>query len=593
MSTARLPAVVRATLRADPDAAGPDADLLARFVAARDEAAFAALVRRHGATVWDVCRSVLGNRADADDAFQAVFLVLSRRAAQLRQPASLGAWLHGVSVRVARKARAAAARRQVREAKAPPPGAADPPDPSWAEVRAVVHEALAALPAAYREPLIACYLRGLTRDAAAAELGLSPATVKKRLERGRNALRALLIRRGLGPAVLLAFGSVPATAAPATLLAAAPRLVAAGAGPIPRSVLRLVEGGISMSVVKLVAGAVLVSAVGFALAGTPADPAPQKEGQPPRFGGAGVKPPPVAPPDPTGEWKVLTVETNGQPLLTPAGLRTARVVFTAGKAELTGFQLGVVGNFAFKLDPTTSPKSIDITPADGPLRGKTLAGVYAVPGPNELRLCVRLDNAELGRPKGFVTTGEPGLYTLILQPVKRVAPPTGGGGGGGPGGGGGAGGGVEKGVTARLVIRDPDTIRSTKVYTPYIEFGSPSGAVAAITLEPRDVRLKITDANGQPVAESAVAPAGQPLPLPAAFSGGAGSIPAGGYLGIPLPWRRGFAMPENGAVLVAGWQDWVLPPGRYTAAGVVNANLLTGPGDTDPRTRPAPRRLRL
>ena len=110
-------------------AAGPDADLLARFVAARDEAAFAALVGRHGAAVWDVCRSVLGNRADADDAFQAVFLLLARRAGRLRTPASVGAWLHGVAVRVARKARAAAARRREKEAGVLPPGAADPAPP--------------------------------------------------------------------------------------------------------------------------------------------------------------------------------------------------------------------------------------------------------------------------------------------------------------------------------------------------------------------------------------------------------------------------------------------------------------------------------
>ncbi|MBN9516914.1 sigma-70 family RNA polymerase sigma factor, partial [bacterium] len=203
MSAPRLPAAVRDLLRTAPDAA-PDADLLTRFVTARDEVAFAGLVRRHGAAVWDVCRSVLGNRTDADDAFQAVFLTLARQAASLRKPASVGAWLHGVAVRVSRKARTAAARRQLREADAPRRLAVEESDPSWVDVRAAVHDALAALPGVYREPLVACYLRGLTQDDAAAELGLTKAAVKKRLERGRDRLRSALVRRGLAPAAVLA-----------------------------------------------------------------------------------------------------------------------------------------------------------------------------------------------------------------------------------------------------------------------------------------------------------------------------------------------------------------------------------------------------
>ncbi|OWK39935.1 RNA polymerase sigma factor [Fimbriiglobus ruber] len=232
-----------------PTAGEADADLLARFVATRDEAAFSALVSRHGPTVWDVCRSILGNRADADDAFQAVFLLLVRRAGRLRMPGSVGAWLHGVAVRVARKARVSAARRREKEAGVPPPAASDPPDPSWAEVRAAVHEALAALPAAYREPLVLCYLRGLTRDATAAELGLSPAALKKRLERARGRLRAALVRGGFGPAILLAVDAVPTCAVPPRLLEAASRLVAGGA--IPASVLRLAEGAFPMTFGKL------------------------------------------------------------------------------------------------------------------------------------------------------------------------------------------------------------------------------------------------------------------------------------------------------------------------------------------------------
>jgi RNA polymerase sigma factor (sigma-70 family) len=113
-----------------------DEELLARFIAAREEAAFTALVRRHGPMVLGVCQRVLHNRQDAEDAFQATFVVLARRAPSLREPARLGSWLYVVASRVARTARERAARRRIRERQAAPmPDAEPPPDGTWQELR--------------------------------------------------------------------------------------------------------------------------------------------------------------------------------------------------------------------------------------------------------------------------------------------------------------------------------------------------------------------------------------------------------------------------------------------------------------------------
>jgi RNA polymerase sigma factor (sigma-70 family) len=437
MTAARLPPAVRDLLRLAPDAVGPDADLLARFVRSRDEAAFAALVRRHGATVWDVCQSVLRNRADADDAFQAVFLTLARRAVALRKPASVGAWLHGVAVRVARKALRTASRRRATEAEAPPPTPPDPAGPNWAEVRAAVHEALAALPAAYRDPLVSCYLRGLTQDAAAAELGLSKAAVKKRLERGRDRLRAVLIRRGFGPAVVLAVDSVPAAAVPGHLLDAAPRL-AAGAEPVPNSILRLVEGGVAMPFAKLGAVFGVVAAVGVALAAGPGDapPRPAVE-RPPAVGPkrVTVKEPEAkripAPPDLAaleGAWLVTRIETAGEALYEANSkwqdeyVPPPLVAFSGNRAVVKNLRVLFVRDFTFTLEPRKAPKEMDVTFLEGPMTGRTFEGIYVLRG-DELRICLRLQHPEHGRPKGFVTNSGTTLYTFILARVRTLTPP--------------------------------------------------------------------------------------------------------------------------------------------------------------------------
>src|SRR5262245_38342312 len=182
-----------------------DVQLLQRFAANCDEAAFAALVRRHGPLVWGVCRRVLKHTHDAEDAFQATFLVLARRAATVAWRGPLSGWLYGVAHRVAVRTRADAARRAQREARA----AVRPPADPLAEVTgrdlcAALDDELQHLADKYRLPLVLCYLQGRTRDEAAAELGWSLGTLKRRLAQARERLRARLTRRGLSfPAALL------------------------------------------------------------------------------------------------------------------------------------------------------------------------------------------------------------------------------------------------------------------------------------------------------------------------------------------------------------------------------------------------------
>jgi RNA polymerase sigma factor (sigma-70 family) len=169
----------------------PDRQLLQRFVASGDEAAFAALVQRHAGVVLGMCRRILGHEHDAEDAFQATFLVLARKAGSIRKVESLASWLYGVAYRVSVKARASAARRRTCEKQAPGPAPADPADAvTWGELRTALDQELQRLPEKYRAPLVLCYLEGLTNHEAARQLGWLPGAVEWRVKRGRQILRS-------------------------------------------------------------------------------------------------------------------------------------------------------------------------------------------------------------------------------------------------------------------------------------------------------------------------------------------------------------------------------------------------------------------
>jgi RNA polymerase sigma factor (sigma-70 family) len=194
-------------------AEAPDEELLRRFATGRDGAAFHALLRRHGPMVLDVCRAVLRNEADAEDAFQATFLALARGPGSIRRAAALGSWLYGVAYRTALKAQAGEAKRRRHEARAPGRAAPAAADLTWGEIQRALHEELNALAERHRAPLVLCYLQGKTQDEAAALLGLAKGTLKRRLEQGRALLRARLVRRGLGPAAALAVSAWPSASA--------------------------------------------------------------------------------------------------------------------------------------------------------------------------------------------------------------------------------------------------------------------------------------------------------------------------------------------------------------------------------------------
>ncbi len=206
-----------------------DGQLLERFVAARNELAFAALMDRHGAIVLRACGSALRDPNDVEDAFQATFLLLVRKAATIRRRDSVGSWLFGAALRVAACARTRARRRRESERRAAArAGEVDRrrgfgPD----EAEAILHEEIARLPEKYRDPVVLCYLEGLTHEQAAARLRWPVGTVHTRLARARASLRARLARRGLatetavpGAAQSPAGAAVPAALTEATIRAA-------------------------------------------------------------------------------------------------------------------------------------------------------------------------------------------------------------------------------------------------------------------------------------------------------------------------------------------------------------------------------------
>ncbi|MFY7952113.1 MAG: RNA polymerase sigma factor, partial [Armatimonadaceae bacterium] len=175
-----------------------DAQLLGTFVHHRDPAAFEGIVRRHGPMVYGVCRRVVGHAPDADDAFQAVFVVLARRAAAVSPREKLADFLFGVAYRTALKAKARLARRRTREKQvdAMPEVAVCPPD-TWADLQPVIDAELAALPEHLRLPVLLCDLEGRTQREAAAHLKLPPATLATRLTTARRKLAERLTARGI------------------------------------------------------------------------------------------------------------------------------------------------------------------------------------------------------------------------------------------------------------------------------------------------------------------------------------------------------------------------------------------------------------
>ncbi len=258
-----------------------DSELLERYTAKRAESAeaataaemaFAALVDRHGAMVWGVCRRVLGDAHEAEDAFQATFLVLVRKAGSVRVDGSLGRWLYGVAHRVALRARSEAERRGSGIGRVPPTSSDDPVgEVELRDLRDAVGEELDRLPAKYRCPVELCHLQGMTYDQAARQLNWPVATVKSRLTKGRLRLRERLAQRGLAPGavavgIATALTGEARAAVPQELVQSTARAATACAnGAFPAAVTDLTEGVLKMMMwekLKLVAVGAL-AAVGL------------------------------------------------------------------------------------------------------------------------------------------------------------------------------------------------------------------------------------------------------------------------------------------------------------------------------------------
>jgi RNA polymerase sigma factor (sigma-70 family) len=288
-------------------AATPNAILLARFVADRDGEAFAALVRRHGPIVYRVCRRLVGINL-ADDAFQATFLVLATRAGSVRKPGSLGSWLVGVAGRVARQMHKAERRRMTRERAAAtfavPDHGNDHADS--AEQARILDDELTRLSDRLRGPVVVCLLHGRTYEQAAAELGGSARTVRRRLDEAKRVLRARLERRGVVPAFAAALvaginaadGTVPAGLSSRTATVVSGFL--AGGSTIPaaliaKGVATTMTTSMRMVTVLLATAAAGLTALGVGLAGD------------------GKQSPPAAPPIPAAGAEPAAIPTNDKP----------------------------------------------------------------------------------------------------------------------------------------------------------------------------------------------------------------------------------------------------------------------------------------
>jgi RNA polymerase sigma factor (sigma-70 family) len=356
MNSSTVPAGVRrlrGLLAAQCRQEESDERLLQAFLASRDESAFAVLVRRHGPMVLHVCRRVLGHQQDAEDAFQATFLVLARNAVALRKKTALASWLHGTAYRTALKAKQSAARRRKHEGRAPGRSAVDPSgELLWREVRTLLDEEIARLPDAYRSVFVLCCLESMSQAEAAQRLGLKEGTVSSRLAEARKRLQLRLSRRGVELTALLAATALmtpPASALPAVLLTTTTReAVSPAIAALADSGSSLLSFGKAKLTAALVLAVSILSGAGLwvyrdeAVLAATAPPTPAKE--------SAERPQPRKHTEehgPSVEVSGRVVDPDGKPV------RGAKLVFTYGFYTKVPHKVWAVstaeGRFAFTL----------------------------------------------------------------------------------------------------------------------------------------------------------------------------------------------------------------------------------------------------
>jgi RNA polymerase sigma factor (sigma-70 family) len=382
MPTAKLSGLVNRLGGGGPDApeSVTDAELLGRFAESRDESAFAELVRRHGRLVYGVCRRVTGDHHLAEDAFQAVFVVLAAKAAAIRPPAAVAAWLHGVACRTALRARTMSDRRRRRETsvRALPEPSSQPPAADLDAV-AVLDEEIARLPDHYRVAVVLCELEGHARKDAARRLGIAEGTLSSRLAAARKLLADRLRQRGvaLSAAGLSAALARAATASPPPALtakavaAATPELVPAPVAALSHGVLRIMflDKLKAAAPLAVVTAGLLTCAALAARPGTdtPGSPNPDPTRAAPVLVAARVPDPAPAKVDPKplpqGPNKILFYRAGHLTLIDPDGKNDRKVSedrgeFHPGAAKLSpdGKTLAVLFQILTPPDPAASPR---------------------------------------------------------------------------------------------------------------------------------------------------------------------------------------------------------------------------------------------
>jgi RNA polymerase sigma factor (sigma-70 family) len=424
-----------------------DRELLARFLADRDETAFEELVTRHGPMVRAVCRRVLGPSADADDAFQATFLVLIRKARSIRKADLLAGWLCAVAYRTARQALRRRSRRGARERgmdELPEPARPDTVPNDWL---ALFDAALQRLPAKYRDPVVLCELQGLSRRDASTRLGLPEGTLSSRLGRARDLLRRKLDRYGFP----LAMGSALAPVVVPEALTASTAAAAIHVSSASVSAVVLCEGVLTaMFMTKLKAGALVgtvVLAVG-AVAGLPlTGPASGAGGPPGRDGPQTketVKEAPKAPsagadPKPSslaaeyepfqGRWEVTAAERDGV-AVTARGVGIDEDWTFSGTVLTTGGEAKGDATEPFTVDTRAKPPAIDFVLSQfdpngtGALVRVAYQGVYRFDPDGRLVICYRQRLRDVLRPNRFGTARDSGAVVVTLRrpATKRVGP---------------------------------------------------------------------------------------------------------------------------------------------------------------------------
>jgi RNA polymerase sigma-70 factor (ECF subfamily) len=392
----------------------PDGALLRRVAARRDEAAFGTLVRRHGPIVLGVCRRVLGQEQDAEDALQATFLVLFRQAGSIRKRESLGSWLYGVAYRIARKARGKRARQRVRESVLTDlPADEATPAWMWQEVRLLLDEEVNRLPAKYRVPFVLCHVEGKTNQQAAQQIGCPLGTVLSRLAWARGRLRRRLTRRGVTfPAALVTallaeravHARMPELLVTSTVQAAV--LFDSGRTGTATKVAALAEGFLLTQLLRKwakVAGLAAAGLVGFLvfllILGRNLQTEPKQQA-------ANLAQAPKPKTDQEllqGKWKVAKVLVEGQ----EKQMGNVDVVFAGDQCHFLVAGMNPRQS-PFRLDASKEPREIDLIQG----RGRAWPGIYRLEG-DHLQLAVNSQGPE--RPGDF--TGQRfTYYELERQP---------------------------------------------------------------------------------------------------------------------------------------------------------------------------------